>query len=340
MAATAQSRSTRDAARLAPVERKLADIGAWRFVALEGVPPIRRKTGTFADQRRMSFLRSVLPHAGRVPMLADYAANIGRTHGVDLSGHPDAFSNARQDLGPSWTDLVSALGVLMRVGLLVVDGIGQPGVTRSRLQISLDGRTFVCGEEGDGSRMYWPESNISGVTIGPGYDMGGRSPQEVAKDLAGIGVAADRARQIGIDAAGKIGADAGTYVVKHKDDVVLKPIQQTALFDKVVPKYEALVRSSLPASLVSRLFQHEFDAILSLAWNTSRFGRYGVNRDIGRLDMVAAAQSWRTLIGGGPGISGRRARETAMFENGVYLVKRPVGPRRHSGLDASGGSPV
>ena len=340
MAKAHQKHATPDAAQLTPVERQLADIGAWSFVAMEGVPAIKRQAGTSAEQRRFSFLQSLLPRIGKTPALTDFAASMGKTHGDELAGYPSAYSSARRNAGPSQSDLVPALGVLMRAGYLVVDGIAQPGITRSGLRVSLDGRTFVMGEEGDGSRIYWPKNAISGVTIGPGYDMGGRTPQEVSSDLTGIGVSADKARQLGINAAGKIGADAGSYVGKHKEDVFLTPDQQTALFDRVVPKYEAQAVSRLPKSLVPRLFQHEFDAIVSLAWNTAHFGHYGVNTFLNCLDMVSAAQNWRTLVGGGPGIPDRRAREITMFENAMYLPKSIMRPKGHSGIDASGGLPV
>lgn len=101
-----------------------------------------------------------------------------------------------------------------------------------------------------------------------------------------------------------------------------------------------MVRKSLPKSLLPRLYQHEFNALLSLARNTSRFSTYDVNRAISRLDMIAAVGSWRTLTAGGPGIFGRSMRETTLFENGAYLTKPVPAVEGHSGLAAKGGVPV
>ncbi|OUJ10782.1 hypothetical protein [Acetobacter sp. DsW_059] len=114
---------------------------------------------------------------------------------------------------------------------------------------------------------------------------------------------------------------AKNFVAQNKDKITLNSLEQIAIFYKVVPKYEALVVKHLPVSLQSRLFQHEFDALLSLAWNTSRYGTYGCNKDINHLDFVSAVSSWLTLIAGGRGIAFRRDRETKMLTDAQYQIK-------------------
>ena len=76
------------------------------------------------------------------------------------------------------------MAVLMRVGLLIIDGFGQAAVTRTSGHVSFLGAAFIRGEEGDGTRLYWPGNDASGVTVGPGYEMGSRSQADVIASLA------------------------------------------------------------------------------------------------------------------------------------------------------------
>ena len=137
-----------------------------------------------------------------------------------------------------------------------------------------------------------------------------------------MGVPADAAAKAA-EGAGRHGSDAGAFAAQNKDAVVLTRSQAAQLFSRLAPRYERLVVDSLPRSLRPRLFQHEFDALASLAWNTRHFGSYACNNDVRRLDLVRAVQDWMTLTGGGPGIAGRRTRETHLFERTTYTIKAP-----------------
>ena len=70
-----------------------------------------------------------------------------------------------------------------------------------------------------------------------------------------------------------------------------------------------------------RLLQHEFDALLSLAWNTRRYGHYTFNDAVGRSDMIGADLAIKALTGGGPGIAGRRVREATLLTDATYMIK-------------------
>ncbi len=139
-------------------------------------------------------------------------------------------------------------------------------------------------------------------------------------DLQAVGVP-DQAVDETLNAARLLGPDAGSFVKRHKQALNLTLPQQQALFDLVVPSYSALVHDTLPKSLQPRLLQHEFDALLSLAWNTRRYGHYTFNEAVGRSDMVGADPAIKALTGGGPGIAARRVREATLLTNATYMIK-------------------
>ena len=53
-------------------------------------------------------------------------------------------------------DLAAAVTVLMRVGLLVLDGFKVDAVTRTDFKPSQLGYVFVRNEEGLAPQLYWP----------------------------------------------------------------------------------------------------------------------------------------------------------------------------------------
>ena len=84
----------------------------------------------------------------------------------------------------------------------------------------------------------------SGVTIGPGYDLGHRSPQEIYNDLTAAGIEPETAYAL-IDAAHKTGPEAANWVAQ-RGGIIITEEQQQALFENVlVPEYEARTREQL-----------------------------------------------------------------------------------------------
>ena len=309
-----------------PVEETLLEKGVLKLTSVTNVPPVKRKAGSIPDTNRMSFLAGAVVGYGADEKLHTYAADVWKNQAQlwpdFFKGYPAVYTSAAPPAAKATADdLIKALSVLMRIGFLVADTVDVlGGIARSDLRVSLKGRNFILGEEGDGSKLYWPGNAASGVTIGPGYDMGHRKLNNVKDDLISSGVA-DMMAIIIAGGAEVFGIDAKNFVAQNKDKVTLNSFEQIAVFYKVVPKYEALVVKYLPVSLQSRLFQHEFDALLSLAWNTSRYGTYGCNNDINHLDFVSAVSSWLTLIAGGRGIAFRRDRETKMLTDAQYQIK-------------------
>ncbi len=217
-------------------------------------------------------------------------------------------------------DLVEAIVSLIRAGLLLVEGVPIPGVTVSDMKVSLQGKEFVRHEEGLGPTIYWPGGENSGVTMGPGYDIGNRAPGDVIADLVSVGVGQATAAAVA-KGAGSTGDQARDFVASHKSILRLSVVQQDQLFYKVVPNYESVVERTLPAEMRERVQQHEFDALLSLAWNTGRYGHYSFNKCVDHGDLIAAGPAILTLTRGGPGIPSRRRREKNLLEEGEYELK-------------------
>lgn len=100
------------------------------------------------------------------------------------------------------------------------------------------------GHQGQSLVPHFP-GGLSGVTIGPGYDMGGRTPEEIYEDLTKAGIPPQTA-QLFMDAAYKTGDEAQEWVNQHSDELYITEEQQQALFDHVlVDEYEQRVRLQL-----------------------------------------------------------------------------------------------
>jgi hypothetical protein len=88
---------------------------------------------------------------------------------------------------------------------------------------------------------HWPGGN-SGVTLGRGYDMGGRTRQGVINDLTAAGVSPGVAQQYA-GGAGLKGQAAGNWVSKNGGGIPdISPAQQKSLFSKTYAEEEAVVR--------------------------------------------------------------------------------------------------
>ncbi|AXE21787.1 hypothetical protein DR864_28345 (plasmid) [Runella rosea] len=99
------------------------------------------------------------------------------------------------------------------------------------------------GHQGQSLVPHFPGGD-SGVTIGPGYDMGGRSPEEIYADLTRVGVDTEIA-QVLAQAAYKTGDDASRWISQH-GGLYITEEQQRALYEEVlVPEYEQRMQSQL-----------------------------------------------------------------------------------------------
>lgn len=139
--------------------------------------------------------------------------------------------------------------------------VSRPG---SALGTSGQGLNFIYGHEalaGVSNRLHWPRG-ASGVTLGPGYDMKERTAASVMADMQAIGLQASIAQQIS-KGAGLVNQAAAEFAETHKTLVTLSRMQEMQLLRHVVPRYELLVKRLINIDLL----QHEFDALVSFAYN-------------------------------------------------------------------------
>jgi hypothetical protein len=82
--------------------------------------------------------------------------------------------------------------------------------------------------------IHWPTGSASGVTIGPGYDMGKRSAQSIINDLTRAGVA-PRDALFFSHAAGLQGSAAQAFVARHRgQSPTITPEAQQRIFTEVI----------------------------------------------------------------------------------------------------------
>jgi len=110
--------------------------------------------------------------------------------------------------------------------------------------------------------LHYPKG-ASGVTIGPGYDMKGRSASEVVQDLTNIGVDPDIAQQMSGGAGLTKPADIDNFVKNNKPLLTLTAAQQMQLLQLKAPDYEKSVKERITIDI----FQFEYDALVSFAYN-------------------------------------------------------------------------
>ncbi len=91
-------------------------------------------------------------------------------------------------------------------------------------------------------RAHWP-GGVSGVTIGPGYDMGGRTAAAIRADLGVAGLPAASINRF-VETAGKTGSAANRWVTDHGRNVPpLTTDMSMALFNYVYPIYVGYTRT-------------------------------------------------------------------------------------------------
>ena len=99
------------------------------------------------------------------------------------------------------------------------------------------------GHQGQSLVPHYPGGK-SGVTIGPGYDLGHRNPQEIYNDLTNAGIDPETAYAL-IDAAHKTGPEAGSWIAQ-RGGIIITEEQQRALFENVlVPEYEERTKEQI-----------------------------------------------------------------------------------------------
>ncbi|MDH5218643.1 MAG: glycoside hydrolase family protein, partial [Gammaproteobacteria bacterium] len=160
------------------------------------------------------------------------------------------------------------------------------------------------------NRLHWPGGG-SGVTLGPGYDMKERSETEIVKAMLAISLDNKLATSIS-KAAGLEKQAAKTFAKNNKKLVKLNKQQEIKLLTNIVPTYEKLVKNLIKVDLT----QHEFDALVSFAYNPG--GRLAtVCRFINQGEIAKAMNNIKKAITSGGKIMGglikRRDKEVNMY---------------------------
>lgn len=194
----------------------------------------------------------------------------------------------------------------------------------SLLRISERGLLFIYTSEakrGASNHLHWPGGS-SGVTLGPGYDMKERAEPEIITDMQAIGVDIVAAKKIA-EGSGLVALKAKQFSDNNRNLVSLRDKQELALLKHIVPKYEAMVKRSITIDLL----QHEFDALVSFAYNPGReFGN--IARLINQGKTAEAVLTIKKVIKSGgsvnQGLVNRREREVALFLYSHYGSLRTV----------------
>lgn len=186
------------------------------------------------------------------------------------------------------------------------------------LHLSLAGRTFIIQEEtqpGVSNRLHHP-SDASGVTLGPGYDMKGKTAKTITDDLVAIDVDPDIAAKVA-KASGLSGAAADSFKTDNRNLINLTDNQQSALLVSTVGRYEEMVQRHITRPL----HDYEFDAMISFAYNPGG-GWHTVTHAIneGRYHDAMVSVSHQVHSGSKvmTGLVKRREREINLFLYGKY----------------------
>ncbi|MDN7426178.1 glycoside hydrolase family protein [Burkholderia sp. AU45388] len=184
--------------------------------------------------------------------------------------------------------------------------------------LSDDGLWFIFSHEaqaGTTNRLHWP-GGASGVTLGAGYDMKGRSEAGIIADMKAIGLSDETAEGIA-KAAGKQDSDANDFAKNNRNVVDLTHEQEVGLLRHTVKPYEEMVRRSIKIELS----QNQFDALVSFAYNPA--ARWDSVTDLINTGKVDAAmskikegiKSKGTVL---PGLVHRRNDEVNLYQEGRY----------------------
>lgn len=120
---------------------------------------------------------------------------------------------------------------------------GDPALSVSAGQVTFDAEGSEDARSPYFSRhIHWPGNELSGVTLGRGYDMGNRTEQQVTKDLVKAGLLPDKAAAFA-KGAGKKGTQAQKFVQENRVKLgLISTQQQKNLFELIYPDYVARAR--------------------------------------------------------------------------------------------------
>lgn len=188
------------------------------------------------------------------------------------------------------------------------------------LKTSHKGLLFIYGREafpGLSSVLHWPGGG-SGVTLGPGYDMGSRTASQISEHLRKAGVDKAMADKVA-KAEGLKGEKARQFVKENPELIDMNDFQGSEfnLLNVIIPHYEKKVRERVTVDLL----QYQFDALVCFAYNPGN-RLSDVTRLINQGETAKAMQVIKAVNTSGgkplPGLSKRRELEVALYLYGDY----------------------
>ncbi|MEH3827992.1 hypothetical protein [Enterobacter roggenkampii] len=128
------------------------------------------------------------------------------------------------------------------------DGMALKWLKVDKGQVTFDAEgNDVTGNRYFSRRIHWPGNDLSGVTLGRGYDMGGRSKDSVYSDMVASGIDSDKANKISM-AAGLKGSAAMNFVIANRESIgEITRMQQNKLFGLIYPAYVARTKGNYKA---------------------------------------------------------------------------------------------
>lgn len=215
----------------------------------------------------------------------------------------------------SFRSLLASLGLTSNPSTPAPSGTSKPV---AQMTTSLKGLQFLYTREAwvnVSNRLHWPRG-ASGVTLGPGYDMKERTEASIITDMTSIGLDINKAKAIA-KAAGLKGDMAKKFARDNKDLVVLSDQSEFTLMKKIVPKYERKVKEVITVDLM----QHEFDALVSFAYNLGSVWSSIANH-INHGHIVDAMNRLKQANKSGgevnDGLTKRRSLEVSLYTQGNY----------------------
>ena len=202
-----------------------------------------------------------------------------------------------------------------------------PPAPAPSLRTSYDGKRFIFTQEtwkGRSNKLHFPGGESSGVTLGPGYDMGKRKSDEVRQLLVDIGVNSTIADKVAKEATGLKGDDAKKYAKENEELIELTTKQEYNLLLKILPGYEKIVHRGLTNFEV---MQNQFDALVCVAYNPGRSMRMIFSHLINRHTDLAMAEILKRNKAAGQTLAGlkkRRQEEVNLYLNREYGKLRSV----------------
>jgi len=203
------------------------------------------------------------------------------------------------------------------------------------MHLSPDGYSFLKSLEsqrGVSNHLYWPGGSYSGVTLGAGYDMGQRPAEDIIDDLQAIGLDEQTAEKAALG-QGKKGHKAQAFAHANKHLIDLTAEQEDQLLRNLVLEVEVSVKQWVHKPLL----QHEFDALISFAYNINTDTNKNHNQAFGRIanlintgKTAAAMKEMRKWNRSGevmPRLARRREREISLYLYGAY-GHRNVGKKK------------